>query len=200
MRRTSGWGRAWGALLPLVVMTGSLQGQEGLPPAGLGSLRQEDLAVRLDARNIQIRVLPLNEFILRLLAPDSYRSHHALRAARDDEIRRAAEGYGVAQPVVFLVTVYATAEQAPFTPEQLTIMSRGRYFRPIGILPLSPQWNQHRVGQGETESAIYLYEDGVALLEPLTFDYDGIRTDQWGRALPFIEQERARIAARINHP
>ena len=199
MRHAGGRTGPWIAGLTLAV-TGSLQAQAGLPPAGMGSLRQENLAVRIDARNIQIRVLPLNEFILRLLAPDSYRSHHALRAARDEEILRTAQEYGVAQPVVFLVTVYATAEQAPFAPEQLTITSRGRYFRPLGILPLSPQWDQHRVGQGETASAIYLYEDGVALLEPLIIDYDGIKSDQWSRALPFIERERARIAARINHP
>jgi hypothetical protein len=198
MRYAAGRALVWTAGLAMVA-TGALGAQEEPPPAGMGSLRQENLAVRLDARNIQIRVLPLNEFILRLLAPDSYRGHHALRAARDEEILQTAQAYGVAQPVVFLVTVYATAEQAPFNPDQLTITSRGRYFRPIGILPLSPQWDQHRVAQGETASAIYLFEDGVALLEPLIMEYDGIRTDQWSRALPFIEQERARIAARINN-
>jgi hypothetical protein len=192
---------SWMAVLTLAV-SGALHAQAGMPPPGMGSLRQEDLAVRLDARNVQLRVLPLNEFILRLLAPDSYRSHHALRAAQDEEILRTAQQYGVAQPVVFLVTVYATAEQAPFDPELLTVTSRGRYFRPIGILPLSPQWNQHRVAQGETASAIYRYEDGVALLEPLTMDYDGSSSDQWSRALPSIEQERARLAARVrqHHP
>ncbi len=199
MRRGVGRTGPWIVGLTLAV-TGSLQAQAGLPPAGMGSLRQENLAIRIDAPNIQIRMLPLNEFILRLLAPDSYRSHHALRAARDEEILRAAQQFGMAQPVVFLVTVYASAEQAPFDPDVLTIMSRGRYFHPIGILPMSPEWNQHRVRQGETASAIYLYEDGVALLEPLIIDYDGIRSDQWSRALRFIEQERARIAARINYP
>ncbi len=180
-----------------LLAAGPLAAQTPLPPAGMGSLRQDDVAVRVDGRNVQVRVLPLDELILRLLAPDSYRPHHALREARDEEIHRTAQGYGVAEPVVFLVTVYATAEQAPFDPDALTIASRGRYFRPLGILPLSPQWHQHRVGQGETVSAIYVFEDGLALLEPFTVDYDGTTSDRWSRALPFIEQERARIAARV---
>ncbi len=60
---------------------------EGLPPAGLGSLRQEDIAVRLDLGNVQFRIMPLDELILRLLAPDSYSALHSLREASDDEIR-----------------------------------------------------------------------------------------------------------------
>ncbi len=197
MRRGCRYGtRPYVAGLALLA-AGPIASQTPLPPFGMGSLSQDDVAVRVDGTNVQVRVLPLDELILRLLAPDSYRSHHALREARDEEIHRTARGYGVAEPVVFLVTVYATAEQAPFDPDALTIASRGRYFRPLGILPLSPQWHQHRVGQGETVSAIYVFEDGLALLEPFTVDYDGITSHRWSQALPFIERERALIAARV---
>lgn len=194
---TRGLGRVVPWIAGLTLATSAPLSAQELPPAGLGSLRVDNLAVRLEMRNIQFRVLPLDELILRLLAPDSYRSHHALRAARDEEILRTAQGFGVAEPVVFLVTVYATADQSPFNPELLAITSRGRYFRPLGILATSPQWHEHQVGQGQAISAIYIYEDGVALLEPFTIDYDGVTSDQWRRALPFIEQERARIAARV---
>ena len=72
-----------------------------LPPPGMGSLRQEDLAVRLDGPNVQIRLMPLDELVLRLLASDSYRSLHALREAKDAEMGRLAERFGVVEPVSF---------------------------------------------------------------------------------------------------
>ncbi len=167
-----------------------------LPPVGFGTLRQEDVAVRVDAGDIQLRVMPLDELILRLLAPDSYSALHALREANSADIGKITQR-GAAEPGIFLVTVFASVEQAQFEPEQLTIVSRNRLFRPAGILPMSPLWNQHRLAQRETATAVYVFEDGIAVLEPFTVDYGGVRTDQWGRALQRIERERARIAARI---
>ena len=52
----------------------------GLVPAGYGTLRQEDIAVRLTTGTFQLRVLPLDERIIRLLAPDSYAALHRLVA------------------------------------------------------------------------------------------------------------------------
>jgi hypothetical protein len=160
-------------------------------------LRQEDVAVRLDAGGIQLRVMPLNELILRLLAPDSYSALHALRESNAEDIGRIAQRNGSTEPGIFLVTVFAAVEQAQFDPEELTVVSRNRLFRPAGILPMSPLWNQYRLAQRETATAVYVFEDGIAVLEPLTVEYGGVRTDQWGRALQRIERERARIAARI---
>ena len=168
-----------------------------LPPAGFGTLRQDDVAIRVDAGDIQLRVMPLDELILRLLAPDSYSALHALREANSADIAEIAQRNGAAEPGVFLVTVFASVEQAQFEPEQLTIVSRNRLFRPAGILPMSPLWNQRRLAQREVATAVYVFDDGIAVLEPFTVDYAGVRTDQWGRALQRIERERARIAARI---
>ncbi len=167
-----------------------------LPPPGLGSLRQEDLAVRLHGPNVEIRLMPLDELILRLLASDSYRSLHALRETKDAEMGRLAERFGVVEPVAFLVTVFGKQEQAAFDPEQVTIISRNRLFRPIGILPITPQWNQRRVSQRETAAAVYVFEPGIAMLEPFTAEYVGATSDQWTQSLRRVERERARIASR----
>ena len=169
-----------------------------LPPSGLGSLRQEDLAVRLDGPNVEIRLMPLDELILRLLASDSYRSLHALRETKDAEMGRLAERFGVVEPVAFLVTVFGKQEQAAFDPEQVAIISRNRLFRPIGILPITPQWNQRRVSQRETAAAVYVFEPGIAMLEPFTVEYAGATSDQWAQSLRRVEHERARIASRSN--
>ena len=168
-----------------------------LPPVGFGSLRQEDVAVHVNAGSIQLRVMPLDELILRLLAPDSYSALHSLRESNSEDIGEIARRNGAVEPGIFLVTVFAAVEQAQFDPEQLTIVSRNRLFRPVGILPMSPLWNQHRLAQRETATAVYVFEDGIAVLEPFTVDYGGVRSDQWGRALQRIERERARIEARI---
>ena len=167
-----------------------------LPPLGMGTLRQDDIAVRLDAGNVQLRVLPLNELILRLLASDSYSALHSLREAQTEEADNVAVLYG-GDGELFLVTIFAAVEQAQFDPELLTIISRNRLFRPIRILPASPLWNQHRLVQRETATAVYVFEDGIAILEPFTVEYGGIRSDQWGSTLRRIERERARIQARI---
>ncbi len=169
-----------------------------LPPPGLGSLRQEDLAVRLDGPNVEIRLMPLDELILRLLASDSYRSLHALRETKDAEMGRLAERFGVVEPVAFLVTVFGKQDQAAFDPEQVAIISRNRLFRPIGILPITPQWNQRRVSQRETAAAVYVFESGIAMLEPFTAEYVGATSDQWAQSLRRVERERARIASRSN--
>ena len=169
-----------------------------LPPPGFGSLRLADLAVRLDGPNVEVRLMPLDELILRLLAPDTYRSLHALRETKDAEMRRLAERFGMMEPVAFFVTVFGKQEQAPFDPEQITIISRNRLFRPIGVLPITPSWNERRVSQGETAAAVYVFESGIAMLEPFTAEYAGTTSDQWGQSLPRVEQERARVVSRSN--
>ena len=152
--------------------------------------------MHVNAGSIQLRVMPLDELILRLLAPDSYSALHSLRESNSEDIGKIARRNGAVEPGIFLVTVFAAVEQAQFDPEQLTIVSRNRLFRPVGILPMSPLWNQHRLAQRETATAVYVFEDGIAVLEPFTVDYGGVRSDQWGRALQRIERERARIEAR----
>jgi hypothetical protein len=169
---------------------------EQLPPPGKGTLRQDEVAVLLDAGAVHFRVMPLEESILRLLAPDSYASLHALREAYQGEMRDAAAQYGLTEPVGFLVTVFGLEPLAQFDPEQLTIISRNRLFRPLRILPITPLWNQHRISQRETAAAVYVFETGIALLEPFTVEYAGVRSDQWRQSLRRIERERARIGRR----
>ena len=44
-------------------------------PAGFGTLRQDDIALKVSpASGLQVRAIPLDERIIRLLSPDSYRS------------------------------------------------------------------------------------------------------------------------------
>jgi hypothetical protein len=130
------------------------------------------------------------------MAPDTYRSLQQLRQTRAADIEQAATRQGVRQPTPFLVTFFGRERGARFTPEALTISGQNRFFRPAAIIPLSSQWSSLELNQRETVNAIYLYEDGILLLEPFTVTYDGTSSEGWGQTLRVLERERARVYAR----
>ncbi len=168
----------------------------GLVPAGYGTLRQEDIAVRLTTGTFQVRVLPLDERIIRLLAPDSYTALHRLVASMAPRIAAAAQQAGVHEPALFLVTFFGLQEQARFVAEDVTITSRNRFFRPIAMLPITPRWNEQQLSQRETATAVYVYEDGIALFEPFAVSYGGATSNDWEQVLPTLDSERAAVLAR----
>jgi len=168
----------------------------GLPPAGYGTLRQEDVAVRLRTGTFLLRVLPLDERVTRLLAPDSYASLHRLQESMAESVREAAARAGVHQPALMYVTFFGLQDRARFVPEDVTITSRNRFFRPAAILPITPRWSEQQLSQRETASAIYLYEEGIALFDPFTVSYGGATSTDWERTLPTLDRERAAVLAR----
>ncbi|HEX9582152.1 MAG TPA: hypothetical protein VF970_13705 [Gemmatimonadales bacterium] len=190
------------ALLVLSVLSAPVMAQDTaaidprLPPAGFGSLRQEDVTVRLETPTFAVRVMPLDEAVVRLLAPDSYASLHRLRTTRAAEVMRAADQAAVTEPVLFAVTFFGLQHQARFEAEDVTITSRNRLFRPVAILPLSPRWHEQQLRQRETATALYVYESGIALFEPFTVSYGGLSSDHWDRVLPTLDRERAAVLAR----
>jgi hypothetical protein len=169
--------------------------QDTVPP-GFGSLRRDDVAIRFRTPQVEIQLLPLDEQVIRLLAPDTYQSLAALLRTRGDEVTQAAERAGVGRPMVFMVTFLGVVPAARFSPDDVTITSRGRLFRPAAIVPLSPRWGSYQLDAREQAAALYLYEDGIGLAEHLTVAYQGMQNDAWGRAVSLLERERARAAAR----
>ncbi|MGH9423693.1 MAG: hypothetical protein ACRD3J_27210, partial [Thermoanaerobaculia bacterium] len=55
-------------------------------PAGYGSLHQDDIAIRLEPEGMIVRAIPLNESIIRLLTPDSYRALRDLQESNRRQI------------------------------------------------------------------------------------------------------------------
>lgn len=176
--------------------TAAVAGGPSLPPAGYGTLRQDEVGVELRTPTFAVRVLPLDERIIRLLTPDTYRSLLHLKQSREAEISRASERAGISEPALFLVTFFGLQHRARFIPEELTIASRNRVFRPVGIVPLSPRFGELMLQQRETASAIYLYEGEIALFEPMTVAYEGITSERWERILPILDRERAAVLSR----
>jgi len=165
-------------------------------PAGFGTLRRDELYVRFATPSLEIQILPLDEQVIRLLAPDTYRSLNQLVASRAQDIADAADRAGTVHPTLVMVTFVSLVQDARFNPEDLNITSRGRLFRPTGIVPLSPTWNSYQLSARQQAVAIYLFDDGIALREQLTFTYQGLSSDAWTRSVRLLDQERARVRAR----
>ena len=173
----------------------SLAAQDTIP-VGYGTLRRDDVVMRLATGTVEVQVLPLEQQVIRLLATDTYRSITQLVWSRSDDIREAAARGGTEHPTLMLVTFLGDVPQARFNPEDLTVTSRGRLFRPIGIVPLSPTWSSFQLDARQQAAAIYLFEPGISVREQLTVGYQGLSTDAWTRALRLLDQERARVKAR----
>lgn len=167
-----------------------------LVPAGYGTLRQDDIALRLQVDQVQVRAIPLEESVIRVLAPDSYRSLHGLRESKREAIERLAGRYMLRERNVWLVSFYGLAPDARFSPAELTLTVSGRDYRPVEILPLSAGFGEQRLAQRETQTALYLYGDGVDLAQPIVARMQGRQDPSWGDILQRVEQERAMIRGR----
>ncbi|HTI06764.1 MAG TPA: hypothetical protein VL549_15785 [Gemmatimonadales bacterium] len=197
-QRVGGWAVRT-ALVVAVLLTAEppnrLTAQDTIP-AGYGSLRRDDIVAQFSTPNLQIQVLPLDEQVIRLLAPDTYRSLHQLIDSRASDITDAAQRGGTDNPTLVMVTFLGIVPQARFSPEDLSITSRGRLFRPVGIVPLSPTWSSNQLDARQQAVAIYLFEPGIGTREELTVSYEGLNSEAWRRSLRLLDQERARVKAR----
>lgn len=172
-----------------------LSAQDTLP-TGFGSLKRDDIVVNFTTGALQIQFLPLDEQVIRLLAPDTYASLTQLIKQKSADIADVATRAGVTNPSLVMVTFFAVVPQARFTPEDVNVTSRGRLFRPVGIVPLSPTWGAQQLDARQQAAAIYVFESGIAFQETLTVTYEGLSNDSWSRALQRLNEERARVRSR----
>ena len=165
-------------------------------PAGYGTLRRDDIFVRFSTGTIEVQVLPLDEEVIRLLAPDTYRSLHQLVKIRSNDVAEAAARAGADQATLIMVTYLGVVPQARFNPEDLNITSRGRLFRPVAIVPLSPTWSSYQLDARQQAAAIYLFDPAISLREEMVVSYQGQSSNSWNNSIRRLDQERARVKAR----
>ena len=165
-------------------------------PAGFGSLRQDDIAIRLEPAGLIVRAIPLDESIIRLLTPDSYRALRDLQESNRRAIESVARRSGGRTPDVWYVSFYGLEENARFSPMELVITSGGQDFRPIDVIPLSIGFGEQRLHQRETQSAVYLFPGDIDVDHPLTVSFQGQQRVIWEQVLQRIERERALVRAR----
>lgn len=178
-----------GALDPVVEDT-SL----GLPPAGYGSLRQDEFSVQITDAGLHMKVTPLSEQVTRLAAPDTYERLRALGRSRQAQ---AAQMTDSPRAELFLVSFFSRDANVSYRPDELQITHRGRAVHPAGIIPLTTGWGRQLLQTQQTQSAIYVFEPGFDYDLPLTVRYGMQSSDDWQRrVLPLLEEERIRVAAR----
>ncbi len=168
-----------------------------LVPPGFGTLRQDDVALRLDVFSLQVRALPLDESILRTLAADSYRALRDLRESQREQLNAIARRTSAATFALWYVSFFsAEPGETRFSPMDLVISNVGRDFRPLGVLPLTPGFGQQRLRQRETHGAVYVFEGQLDANQPLVVTYETTRNSEWAATLQRIERERMLIRSR----
>lgn len=167
-------------------------------PAGFGSLRQDDIAIRLEPQGLIVRAIPLDESVIRLLTPDSYRALRDLQESNRRTIEGIARRSGGRSPDLWYVSFYGLEANARFSPMDLVITSGGQDFRPLDVIPLSTGFGEQRLRQRETQSAVYVYPEGVDVDHPLTVTFQGLQSVIWEQLLQRIERERALVRARAS--
>ncbi len=169
----------------------------GLIPAGYGSLKQDDIALRVSQFGLQVRAIPLDESVIRVLSPDSYRALSDLvrsQRGRLDEIRRRT---ALSSLNLWYVSFFGVElGEARFSPMELIITNVGRDFRPIEVLPLSPGFGQQRVRQREVQHALYAFDGQLDVNQPLVLSYETSRAREWTSVLERIERERSLVRSR----
>ena len=169
-------------------------------PVGYGTLRQDDIAIRMELPGLIVRAIPLEENLIRLLTPDSYRALRELQESNKQAIAAVSRRTGGRPPDLWYVSFYGVQPDVHFSPMELVITSSGRDFRPLEILPLSSGFGEQRLKQREAQSAIYLFDEAIDLDQPLSVTFQNVRDDTWEQVLTRIERERALVRARASHP
>jgi hypothetical protein len=172
--------------------------RDGLIPAGFGTLRQDQIAIRLQTLGLTVSAIPLDEGIIRTLAPDSYRTLHALRESKKAALAALGTRNGMENVQAWYVTFFNIQQgDARFDAFDFLIHSMGQDFRPLDALPLTPGFGDGRVAQRGQQSAIYAFDPQIDLNQPLTVTSLGQQTTVWGDTmLPLIERERSAVWSR----
>jgi hypothetical protein len=169
---------------------------QGGIPAGYGSLRQDDIAIRLEPQGLIVRAIPLDESIIRLLTPDSYRALRDLQESNRRTIESITRRSGGRVPDLWYVSFFGREDNARFSPMELVITSGGQDFRPLDVIPLSTGFGEQRLRQRETQSAVYVYPGDIDVNHPLVVTFQGQQSGIWEQLLQRIERERALVRAR----
>lgn len=174
-------------------------GRSNVPP-GYGTLRQDEIAIRLEFQGLIVRAIPLEENLIRLLTPDSYRALRELQESNKQSIAAVTRRTGGRTPDLWYVSFYGVEPDVHFSPMELVITSAGRDLRSLEVLPLSSGFGEQRLRQRETQSAIYLFDESIELDQPLLVTFQNVRDDSWEQILTRVERERALVRARASRP
>ncbi len=169
---------------------------QSLPPVGFGTLSQNDVSVLLRDEEIELRLLPLDERVTRLLAPDAYHALSALVRQNQAAIDSIAAQRGLSAPGLALVTFYGRVARARFDPQLVSLQVRGHPIFPLGTVPLGPEFSNRELGVRGQARAIYVFEEVVPVIEPFTVTYGTQSSAAWQNTIQTLSRERGRAVRR----
>lgn len=167
--------------------------QEALVPPGYGTLKQDQVTVALRIGPLLVKVTPLSESVIRLLAPDTYTRLHGLAESR----RAEAASRTVRAPELFLVSFFSYQPDVSFQPEDVQLLHQGQLLRPAGIFPITGGWGSQRLQQQDNQSAIYAFESTIDYDQPHTVRYGPEEADAWRNVIPLLRAERNKVLSRV---
>ena len=168
-------------------------------PAGFGSLKQDDIALKVaPSSGLQVKAIPLDERIIRLLAPDSYRALRDVVSSKQQALLAVKERNRLPSYSLWYVSFFALEQgETRFSPQEFIISNTGRDFRPLDVIPLSAGFGQYRLRQREIQWALFVFDGQIDVNQPTTAMMEGTPSvTDWGRVLQAIERERALVRSR----
>ncbi len=159
-------------------------------PTGAGTLRQEQISVRMTVGDLRIELTPLAPWVLEAVAPDT---RDRLTRVGETHGPGLASRAGDGTPALFLVTFSSMRPGVEFQPDDLHVVSRGLRERPAAIQAITPSWGSQRLEQQQSAAAVYAYPGSVDLSRDLTVWYQDREDSSWSTIVARIEAERGRI-------
>jgi hypothetical protein len=174
-----------------------------LVPPGYGTLRQEDVAIVLQPDGVRVTAIPLDESVIRTLAPDTYRVLRATIESKRQQIMQRAALRGIRDPRVWYVTFTGLTPDARFVPTDVTVTSGGREYRPVDVIGLTTGFSEQRLQPRETQRGLLVFDESLDVSQPVTVIMGSERNTDWSNdrsdsILSRIESERAQIRARAS--
>jgi len=168
-----------------------------LVPVGYGTLSQDDITVPIRSGGLQIKWVPLSEWVLRLTAPDTYGRLNGYKVSRSDEILELTARHGERDwPLAALVTFFSREVEESYEPYDLQVNNQGRLYRPFAIIPVTPSFGRDRLDQQETQIGLYLFSAEIDLDLPTVVRYDDVASDRWNRIRSGLDTEHSRANSR----
>lgn len=168
----------------------------GLIPSGFGTLKQDDIAVKLQVPDVLVKLTPLDESVIRTLSTDSYRALRGIAESHKTAVAREVAQHGLLRGSLWYVSFYGLAPDARFSPLEMTINSAGQDFRPLEIIPVSGGFGEQRLQPRVTQTALYVFDDALDVNQPLIVSFGNERNSGWSAILSTIERERALVRSR----
>ncbi|MEO8032504.1 MAG: hypothetical protein ABJC74_00885 [Gemmatimonadota bacterium] len=170
----------------------------GLLPMGFGTLSIDDITLLMSTDQLDIRIVPLDERILRLTKPSVDSSLDQLIVQFADQIQAASARSGISTPGLALVTFYSRQMNARYEPEDISILSPGREYRPVVMLPYSANFNNGQLDLRQRASAIYVFEEALPVETNFGIRYGANSfPDAWAGIRLRLDREKARVLGRV---